>query len=767
MRRTGLRVQKHDASLNLPTGGGVDLASEAWRMDTAAARRIALPLRPLFTATILTGSFLLFLIQPMFGRQVLPVLGGSPSVWNTAMLFYQAVLLLGYLYAHAVRRLTLGTQLALHLALFVAAALTLPVGLAAWVPAQGGTDPAIWLLGLLAASIGPVFFVVAAQAPLMQAWFARSDHPDAANPFFLYAASNAGSFAALIAYPVIVEPNLRLGTQTWVWSGGFVILAALVALCGLAVRGRPAPVEAARVAVSWRQRGRWTLLAFVPSGLLLSTTTHLTTDIMAMPLLWVIPLGVYLLSFILAFGRHGPAVTRWALGGAPLAIVLLGGAAFLSIGAAATMFAVAGVALLFVIALALHGTLAIERPAAGALTDFYLWMSVGGALGGVFAALLAPLLFDWPYEHPLLLVAAAMLIPAVVPSRWLVPLWSRAAVRIAVAAAALPLSWYAGASVAGRASDATATGAMALGIVALLSIGRPRLFGWLFAMLILALGGWAQLATSRSGMRERSFFGVYTVQDSAANNVRRLLHGTTLHGVQSRDPALTRTPTTYYAPTSGVGLAFAAAPRLFGPTARIGVVGLGTGTLACYARRGQVWTIFEIDPVVVRIARASFSYLAQCLPIAKIVIGDARLTLAAQLPAALDLLAVDAFSSDAIPLHLVTREAFRVYGRALAPDGILLMHVSNRYLQLRPVVAAIARAEGWHAMIREDRPPERQPRGQYVTRSAWIAVARTPERLATLRAASPQAWEALPTDPRVTAWSDDFASILPVLKRPG
>jgi spermidine synthase len=733
-----------------------------------ATRPFALPLRPLFTATILLGSFLLFLIQPMFGRQVLPVLGGSPSVWNTAMLFYQAALLLGYLYAHAVRRLALGAQVALHLALFAVAALTLPIGLAAWMPAQGATHPALWLLGLLAASIGPVFFVVSAQAPLMQAWFARSGHRDAANPFFLYAASNAGSFAALIAYPLLVEPNLRLGAQTWLWSGGFVLLAAMVALCGVAVRGAPAAAEPARVAVTWRQRGRWALLAAVPSGLLLSTTTHLTTDIMAMPLLWVIPLAVYLLSFILAFGARGAAITRGALAVAPLALLFLGGAVFISIGALATLFAAAGIILLFIVALALHGTLAVEKPAAGALTDFYLWISVGGALGGVFGALIAPLVFDWPYEHPLLLVAAAMLIPAAAWSLRLAPLWDRAAVRIGVAVLALPLSWFGGASVAGRVGGTAAATAVLLGIATLLATARPRLFGWLFGMTILALGGWSQIRTSHEGRRERSFFGVYTVQDSAFQNVRRLLHGTTLHGIQSRDPALATVPMTYYAPMSGVGLAFAAAPRLYGDSARIGVVGLGTGTLACYAKPGQAWTIFEIDPVVVGIARREFSYLAKCLPDARIVIGDARLTLAAERAGALDLLAVDAFSSDAVPLHLVTREALRVYGRALAPDGILLMHVSNRFLRLQPVVAAIARAEGWTAVVRDDRPAATQLRGEYFTRSSWIALARDPARLAAMRAATgADRWRPLRTVDGITAWSDDFASVLPVLKRPG
>ncbi|WP_419814068.1 spermidine synthase [Glacieibacterium sp.] len=744
--------------------------------DTVALPRSfsrRLPLRPLFTATVLLGSFLLFMIQPMFGRSVLPVLGGAPSVWNTAMLFYQTVLLLGYLYAHALRHLPLRRQLMLHLVLFVVAGLTLPVAVAQWLPAIGAAPPVLWLLGLLAASIGPVFFVTSAQAPLMQSWFARSGHPLAGNPYFLYAASNFGSFAALIAYPLLIEPALRLGDQARLWSAGFVILALLVAACGYAVRGGTATATAiATVPVTWRQRGRWTLLALVPSGLLLSTTTHLTTDIMAMPLLWVIPLAVYLLSFVLAFGRWGRAFTNWALGGAPLALLLLGGSAFMSIGMVAWMFAAAGVVLLFVVALALHGTLAEERPEAASLTDFYLWISVGGALGGVFCALLAPAVFDWPYEHPLLLIAAAALIPA----RLLVPLagrlWSSPVARIVVIVGAPLLSLWIGRAFLSVSSgvapaDSALVALCLLGGTAVLAIGRPLLFAVLFTCVVLAFGGWHQLELSRNGVRERSFFGIYTVEDVRSTNVRHLLHGTTLHGVQSLDPRFVTVPMTYYAPGSGVGLALKAVPPMFGPNARIAFVGLGSGTLSCYAQPGQAWTAYEIDPVIVGIAKRRFSYVSRCRPDLRIVLGDARLTLAAAAPAGLDVLAVDAFSSDAIPLHMVTREAFRVYGRALQRDGVLLLHISNRYLELEPVVAAIAKAEGWTARVHDYTAPKNQPRGVQFTNSSWIVLTRSPQHMdAVVAATPPGSWRPLLEQPGLTAWSDDFASILPVLKRP-
>ncbi len=747
-------------------------------IDHVAARR--LPLRPLYIATILAGSFLLFLVQPMFGRLVLPVLGGAPAVWNTAMLFYQTALLAGYLYADRLSRLPLGRQLAIHLGVFAAAALTLPLGMARWYPAATGDGaPTLWLIGLLAVSVGPVFFAVSAQAPLLQSWFARSDDADADNPYFLYAASNLGSFAALIAYPLLVEPALPLGSQLAGWSAGFVGLALLTALGGLAVaRGAGTTVPAPRLArpASWAQRGRWTLLAAIASGLLLSTTTHLTTDIMAMPLLWVIPLGLYLLSFVIVFSSVGPAATRLAVALAPLVLLVAGATACLSSGPQTGMIlAGAGLVLLFVIAVALHGTLAAERPPADQLTDFYVWMSVGGALGGVFCALVAPALFDWPYENAMLVLAAALLLPTRPPGPLFARLWQAPALRVAAATGALALSvlaaWRFGTdpiTAGGALAPVTITVLLGLVPLAVTAIGRRGLFAALLAALMLTLGGWQQLERSVEGRHLRSFFGSYTVTDQPAPGWRLLFHGTTMHGQQSLLPGNARVPMTYYAPGSGVGLVMQAAPALFGPAPRIGFVGLGTGTLACYHRPGQRWTAYEIDPLIERIARTRFSYLAGCNRDLAIVLGDARLRLAAAPAAGLDLLAVDAFSSDAIPLHLVTREAFRVYGRALAPDGVLLVHITNRFLDLEPVIAAIAAAEGWQGAVRNWVPPASQPKGQLFTASDWIVLSRAPQRLAAvtaLRGAGETAgWRPLRRDPALAAWRDDFASVLPALK---
>mgnify|MGYP005814561049 CR=1 FL=1 len=741
--------------------------------------RTAVPFRPLFIAIIALGSFLLFLVQPLVARLVLPVLGGSPSVWNTAMVFYQAVLLGGYAYAHLLSRLRPALQVAVHVALFAAAALTLPVGIADLGPPETGAAAPLWLLRLLGLSIGPLFLVVSAQAPLMQAWFARSADPQSGNPWFLYAASNAGSLAGLLCYPFLLEPFTTLPLQQALWSAGFLLLLALVALAGwqIAAAAPAAPATAPALAppVAFRRRLRWLLLAAVPSGLMLSTTTHITTDIMAMPLLWVIPLAAYLLSFILVFSTAGAKFFRVAREMAPPALLLFGGAGFLATASLASFYGLASVLLLLVVATALHGALAADRPAAAQLTGYYLWIALGGVVGGLFAALVAPLVFDWTWEHPILLLAAALLVPARPLTRrigrlWTAyGLWSRL-LRILAPPLSLLLGWWLGAVFAAVDTPALQMAAVAvLAGLGVLSIGRPIQFTWHLAMLMLALGGWQQIDISTIPFaRQRSFFGIYTIENSHADMARRLLHGTTLHGAQSLNPALSRQPMTYYAPNSGIGRAMRAAPRLFGSHARIGVVGLGTGTLTCYATGPEDWTIFEIDPLVVRLATNPdiFSYVHQCRPDVRIVLGDARLTLAAEPPGRFDLLAVDAFSSDAIPLHLLTTQAFANYFRHLSPDGVLLVHISNRVLDLEPVVAAIADALGLSARIYFYMPGDDQPPGLEYNRSIWVALTRNDAAMARFTAAAgdPANWARPERRRHVEAWTDEYASVLPVVK---
>ncbi len=734
-----------------------DAAAEA--RAPAPAERFA---RPLFLATIVTGSFLLFLTQPMVARMALPRLGGAPAVWNSAMLVFQALLLGGYAYAHFLARLTPRLQAGIHLVLFAVAALWLPIGLTAWtLPADA--LPALWAPWFLIASVGPLFFIVSAQAPLMQYWYAMETKRG--EPWALYAASNIGSFAGLLSYPLLFDPLLPLRRQSLVWSLLYALLVLLVAACALTIprdriEARPvregAPPTMRRILL-------WIALAAVPSGLMLSTTTHLTTDIVAVPLLWVVPLGLYLLSFVVAFAdNRAPAEFVTAL--APVILLIGGGFAF-SEGSTTPLFSASvGLILLFTIAVALHTALYRLRPPAARSTAFYLAMAFGGMLGGAFCAILAPLVFDWAYEHPLLLLAAALLLPqaAIVPWARRMPRWSL----WLLAAMALILSVPIDVRSQGWMIDGwLLSGYVLVTIIALHFIGRRALFMLGLAALMLSYGGWSKIGQSARGLRTRSYFGIYTVSNRARPHARLLTNGTTLHGIQNLDPAEALVPTSYYARGSGVGQALASAPVLYGPNARIGIVGLGAGTLACYNFPGEDWRFFEIDPAVVRIARTRFTFLSSCAPNAKIVMGDARLSLSRLPPNSLDILALDAFSSDAIPMHLLTREALAVYARALSPQGLLLVHISNRYLNLEPVLAADGK-DGWHGLIFFYQPdPSEQVHN--LSASIWVAMARDPRSLERLKEASgPDAiqWQPLTARPGFAGWTDDHASILPLLQ---
>ena len=720
--------------------------------------------RALFVATILTGSFLLFLVQPLVARMALPRLGGAPNVWNSAMLVYQALLLAGYFYAHRLSKMAFKRQVKVHLALLVVAALTLPIALVS-LPAPPPGSEVLWVPLLLVLTIGPVFFLVSAQAPLMQRWFGA--HPAAGEPWALYAASNIGSFAGLIAFPLLAEPLLSTQVQSWGWSAGYALLIGLI---GLAARSRwqlaelPAAAAASAPPIPTKRILTWMALAAVPSGLMHSTTTHLTTDIFAMPLLWVIPLGLYLLSFAFAFSDKRGAARLLGLA-TPTVILLAGGLAMGSANYAGLTLALASVAMLFLVCVSLHARLYDLRPDSAQLTTFYLAMSAGGVIGGAFPALIAPVLFDWVWEHPLLVLAAALLVPVDSGLDWrrLPGLSSemRRALQVALGLFAAFLLWL----LIYQYPDTTVTptrglllgGAVLCGF--LLAASRP-LFLAVLAGLMLAQGGIETIETTRDGLRTRSYFGIYTVRDYKDFKLRTLAHGTTLHGEQSLDPERALLPLTYYGPGSGAGLVFGNSEALFGPRARVGVVGLGTGTLACYHRPGQVWRFFEIDPAVLALSQdGTFTYMRDCAPAAQTVIGDARLELARYRPGSFDLLAIDAFSSDAIPLHLLTDEAFGVYEAALDPRGVLLVHISNRYIELEPVIAALAKRRGLSVAIRDD-----NPNADRLVASSWVILTRNPERLKEIGEIDRnlKLRPLLPAAPRV--WTDDYASILPFVR---
>ena len=722
-----------------------------------------------FTLAILAGSFLLFLVQPMIARMALPRLGGAPAVWNSAMLVYQALLLGGYAYAHFIGRFAPRVQAGVHLVLLAAAALMLPIGLITAEP-SATANPALWTPWFLAASIGPLFFVIAAQAPLLQRWFAISGGGD---PYPLYAASNLGSFAGLIAYPLLVEPLLPIAGQSLLWSSGYVVVGVLVAACALLLPRGPAAATAVPVAttpVPLRRIVHWIALAAVPSGMMLSTTTYLTTDIVAMPLMWVVPLGLYLLSFSVAFAdnrRLADGIVRVTL----LVVLLGGGVAFAQNPQFPWLFAPLGLVLLFCFAVALHSELFRTRPEPAQLTKFYLVMSFGGVLGGAFCALVAPLAFDWAYEHPILILLGGALLTAppvfaLGPKLW-GGSWRRAFIcgAVAIIISTVPVGLFPG-MVAPVPMWLKLAGIILIINFAVLAIGSRIAFTMSLAAMMLALGGRGVLALSiDGGMRVRSYFGIYSFSETATT--RTLVHGTTVHGIQSKVPGRENEPLSYYAPESGVGLALRdlATRKAEG---RVGVVGLGAGTLACYKQPGQDWRFYEIDPAIEKIARdpQRFTFLAKCAPNVPVEIGDARLVLEREVranAAPLDVLVIDAFSSDAVPMHLLTRDALDIYQRRMTPDGILMMHVSNRFLELEPVLAA-AESWGWH-LAKRDYTPDAEGRKRAYSDSHWIVLARDPAAFAAfLQRTGTAKWVATKRRAGFNGWTDDFASILPVIK---
>jgi SAM-dependent methyltransferase len=731
----------------------------------------------LFLLTILIGSFLLFLVQPMVARMALPRLGGAPSVWNSAMLVYQALLLCGYAYAHRLSRETPRKQAMIHLALLLVAAFWLPIGLAGFNPPANGS-PIFWVPWLLVASIGPLFFVVAAQAPLMQRWYALTGNQG--DPYALYAASNIGSFTGLIAYPLLVEPFMPMIAQSWLWSGIYMVLVLAIAACAwqLWISRDAALVQRVtdsdEPTIGWRRRLYWIILAAVPSGLMLSTTSHLTTDLMAMPLLWVIPLGLYLLSFSVAFAdNQRPAY--WIGKVAPVVLLVTGAVVFMVWGKAAINGLAASLTLLFVVAVALHNEMFRTRPDPSQLTGFYLMMSLGGVIGGFFCAIVAPLIFDWTWEHPVLILLAAALIPQTqlfeVGEEDVFGARGLKFLMLAIALIAVAVGIYSGVEMP---LDPEPAKMVLLGIIILLGIivtGQRVAFALVVGALMFANGGWHNMKQTLDGSRMRSYFGTYTVSTSDNNAVRWLSHGTTMHGMQMLNQPTK--PVSYYPTTSGVGIAMNKAEALYGPDASIGVVGLGTGTLACYRKPSQYWQFFEIDPLVIEIAREKkiFSFIERCAPNVPITLGDARLTLADVPKGKFDILALDAFSSDSIPLHLLTKEAFATYRRALKPDGLLLVHISNRYINLNPVVAAEAKNSGWAAALRHDSPTETLM-GQGSRASQWIALSPDATKLKQLtgtvgekkaRYYDADGWIELDSPKGTRPWTDDYASVLPHL----
>ncbi len=730
---------------------------------------------PVFAFTLFISATLLFSIQPMFTKMVLPLLGGTPAVWNTAMMFFQAALLAGYAYAHLTTRL-LGTkrQAILHLALMIVALVTLPVVASdTWQP-PANSNPVFWLVGLLFVSIGLPFFVIAANAPMLQSWFGRTGHPAAANPYFLYSASNLGSMLALLSYPLLIEPLLRLEQQSWVWTGTYAALAFLTAVCAILIwrtvdPGKLIPVFAAagergsrpsNESVTTRQRVKWLVLSFAPSSLLLGVTTFLTTDIAAVPLLWVVPLALYLLTFVIVFARRPPISHRVAVRVQPFFLLPLIVFMFWGGNAAVAVLYPMHLLVFFLTALVCHGELAASRPATTHLTEFYLWLSVGGLLGGVFNALLAPAIFDSIIEYPLLIAIATALRPYLDN-----PSLPRIHWRDVVFPVALGLILLTVIALGGE--DPIALGLWILIVISsLLGMAlysfreRPLRFG-LGIGCVLLVGSTLVQSEGTTLLRERNFFGVVAVAQPH-DGYYVLRHGTTIHGAQSLDPNRRREPLTYFSRTGPLGLAMDAWREKLAD-ARVAVTGLGAGTIACYAQTGQAWTFYEIDPAIERIARDPdyFNYLKECVPNARVILGDARLKMRDAVDSGYDLIILDAFSSDSVPVHLLTREAVALYLSKLADGGVIVFNISNRYMNLVPVLAGLAESHDLVVRYRNDLVLSEDDHKNLKYPSSWAVMARRDADLGGL--GDQPEWLRLPANQSQFIWTDDFSNIFNTL----
>lgn len=732
-------------------------AVQSASQSASTARALA---KPAFTLTVFVSAFLLFSIQPMFTKMILPQLGGTPAVWSVAMVFFQGLLLLGYLYAHlSTTYLPTRWAVSLHLLLLLATFVALPISVSSGLGKPPVDGQMFWLMGVFGISVGLPFFAVAGNGPLLQAWFARTGHPQASNPYFLYAASNLGSFAALLLYPVLFEITLRLPEQAFAWSAGFAALVALIATSGsITVLARTASAPEGKIAAAPllpKQIAGYIGLAFVPSALLVAVTSYISTDIATAPFIWIVPLALFLLTFVVIF-RDRPLIPRGLVNGA---VPVLAGLILLSKFFVFNFLLAISVHLLFFFfaALMFHDRLYATRPAPERLTNFYLWMSFGGVLGGIFAGLLAPYLFSSILEYPILVSLVMLVHPAV-----------RLATPTEFRSQAVPAGFVALATLA-TVSVLQFSGLLksSLPLQVLIVLGSCTVIGAFRHNLVRAVlipATFVLLAfnadTIFGSSFQRSFFGVYRISLNENGQFRVLSNGTTVHGAMRvanadgspfQGPVM---PLTYYHPGGVLAETLRLLPK--NPAGRdIAIVGLGAGAQPCNGEASDRVTYFEIDGRVEKIARDPklFNFIEKCSPTAKIILGDVRLTLAEQ-PKTYDYLLLDAFSSDSIPVHLMTREALKLYGSRLNDNGLLVLHISNRHMELESVVAALAKDAGLaikgkilanNSVALADPYP-----------SSVMVLAKSPETLAAFT--SQNGWNE-PASRGVSVWTDDYSNI--------
>jgi hypothetical protein len=723
--------------------------------SSAGSRRFA-PL--VFSVSIFLSASLLFWVEPLFSKMVLPILGGTSAVWSVAMVVFQGLMLAGYVYAHVLTRyLPIRTALLVHLLVLAAATLSLPIAIAGGFETPPQDGPSLWLVGLFLTSIGLPFFALAANAPLLQAWFARG-HTQ--NAYLLYRASNLGSFLVLLAYPVLIERFIGLAAQSRLWSAGYLVL--MLAILASGALALPAPVAQAPVAqaakTSWRDRLSWAVLGFIPSGLLIAVTAHIATDVASGPFLWIIPLALYLLTYVFAFSDKPLLSPKGILALQPFTTAMLI-ALFLWTGQINWTLSLAGhLAAFFVATMVCQNELYRRRPATEALTQFYAWMSLGGVLGGIFAALIAPQIFSSVLEYPLLVLASLLIRPGVwrTPRAvWIKDLALVSGIGLAFAIAIVKLS-------SPTAIFVLAVMAMA-GVTAFQGRAPARLIG-LAALLLAATHFYDPTQSVVTQMR--SFYGVYKVVDIPPGKFRALFHGTIVHGAeQIRDdkgqPLHGRPqPLTYYYVGGPFDEAIQAARlRAGGTLSHVAAVGLGVGSLSCERQPGEAWTFYELDPMVAAIAhdRSLFRFMSVCAAGAPVVLGDGRLTLRNAKPG-MDLLLLDTFSSDAVPLHMLTRDAFALYKSRLGPHGAIAINISNKNMELADAVAASAAANGMVTVVKLDRKQKGPSHDTLRFRAEIALVAQSEAELAALKLGPD--WQRIRAAPDVRVWSDDYSNVL-------
>lgn len=730
---------------------------------------------PLTALTLFLSAFLLFSVQPFFAKMVLPKLGGSPAVWSVAMVFFQAMLLAGYGYAHVLTtKLSLKWSVVTHLAVLFVAFIALPIAIPeSWhqPPADG---QAVWLIGLFAASVGLPFFAVSANGPLLQAWFAKTGHSHAEDPYFLYGASNIGSFASLILYIVMIEPLLNLSGQSQFWTAGFALLAILIAACGYttfslaqpkALPGKNAALVTPAVSIS--QWLKWIALSFIPSALLVAVTAHVSTDVAAAPFLWIIPLALFLLTFVIVFQKRPMLKHETMLKLMPVfavSVMFLSLTPFtypiwLNLGLHFVTF--------FIIAMAAHGTLVKLRPQAAQLTEFYFAMSIGGVLGGIFASLLAMQFFTWIAEYPLLLMSALLIHPKVRGAKVSIQLaWS-------LAAAGGVIAFLYGLRLSGIFDAYATSGSLvAINLILMLAavyflIREPKA---LFPVVLAIFANtWFYMEHYSQSLSERSFFGVVKVEDLAKEGVRKFKHGTTLHGamrLQDSAPSSGKPmPLTYYTSDGGLNLAMMAARQNAGGILqRTAIVGVGAGSLSCQLQANETADLIEIDPLVFKIANdpTKFRFLSECGQNQKQHVGDGRLVMEGFENGTFDVVVVDAFSSDAIPVHMMTAEAIGMFVSKLKPEGLLVMHISNKHMELESVVAATAKSLGYEALAGLFTPANTPDRMGYETKSRVAVLARNKSAFGVLNV--DPSWHIAEAG-NTSAWTDGYSNLISAIWR--